>query len=83
MKEQSFSGKVGIVSRKKISIKHVHLHNTASKWLLNAVCLVLTFLLGLTVGIDYLPSRKQIENCAGMHSPVNSFVLTPNASEAV
>jgi hypothetical protein len=83
MKDQSFSNDVNIVSSKKINIKHAHFHNSASKWLLNAVCLVLAFLLGLTLGIDYLPSRRQIENCAGMHSPVNSFVQTPNASAAV
>jgi hypothetical protein len=83
MKNQSFSGDIGIVSSKKIYIKHFHFHRSASMLLCHVVFSLLMFLLGLMIGIDYLPSRSQIESCGAMRTSVEPLVLMPNASAAV
>ena len=83
MKNQSFLGDIAIVSHGKINIKHVHFHRSASILLCHAAFSILMFLLGLLIGIDYLPSRTQLENCGVMHAPVEPPVLMLNASAAV
>jgi hypothetical protein len=83
MKNQWFSGDIGIVANEEINIKHVHFHCSISILLCHAVFSILIFLLGLTIGIDYLPARTQLESCGAMSIPLEPLVRMPNASAAV